>query len=495
MSLFYKITLCLFAVCTSVRAGLGHSHTQAKPPPPLIILALPTSRAGVPFSANELLLRRTQGVKAVVLPLSWKQVEPKRGKFDWKSQEQSVAIVRKSKLEWIASWNVLDRTQLPEWFAGKFGSQYRVCVEHGREGLEQSPWNPLLRQCTGQVLGAFGAKYRNALPNTLLLDLPNAPQNSGDEQGHAHSGYWSGDRFAVSNFQAWLFRRYGGNSPLRDAWGEYRNLTTLTPFVREKAPNLTAWRDMTQWYADSQTTWAKFCLQEARKTLPMGRVALRLSLALASENAQDILALIRASAQLGGAVCFVVPPDEESLVLLELAYSAAKEANPQCRVLIDNSGSPLSLAVIGKRLPLEQCAAIVVSASEKRAGIAVPKPEISAIGERPQQAAVLLPPPCVRQQGLLSALALLSQKYSCRLVDERTIADGALTGTETRILILPQRPVLAQNTWERVAFWLKSGGTVIYHRGEKPRIIEGEDTLPDNVKPIIESHSQPLVLP
>lgn len=99
----------------------------------------------------------------------------------------------------------------------------------------------------------------------------------------------------------------------------------------------------------------------------------------------------------------------------------------------------------------------------------------------------------MRQEGLLASLALLNQKYSCRLVDERTIADGALTQTQT--LILPQRPVLARNTWERIAFWLKSGGTVIYDTGEKPRTIEGDATLPDSVKFIIQAHSQNLILP
>lgn len=483
----------LILSCTALAVSLSQAYSQAKRPQPVIVLAPQSQRATtLPISANELARRRVQGIKTVILPLSWKHIEPKRAQFDWKLQDHSLAIVQKSRLGWIASWNMLDKTQLPEWFAGKFDAQYRRCIEHGHEGQEQSPWNPILRQHIARVLGAFGAKYRKTPPNTLLLDLPDLPQNPADKQGHAHSGYWGGDQFAVSNFQAWLFRRYGGSSPLRDAWGEYRNLSTLTPFVREQAPNLTAWRDMTQWYAASQTAWAKFCLQEARKTLPMGRVALRLSLSLSPENAQDILDLIRTSAQIGGAVCFVVPPDEESLVLLELAYSAAKAANSQCRILIDKSSSPLSLAVIGKRLPLEQCAAIIVSASEKRAGIALPKPELPAIGARPQ-AAILLPPPCVRQDGLLSTLELLSRKYSCHLVDERTIAEGALA--ETQILILPQRPVLERNTWEHIAFWLKSSGKVLYHTDEKPRIIEGDGVLPDNINPIIEAHTQPLILP
>jgi len=211
----------LILSCTALAVSLSQAYSQAKRPQPVIVLAPQSQRATtLPISANELARRRVQGIKTVILPLSWKHIEPKRAQFDWKLQDHSLAIVQKSRLGWIASWNMLDKTQLPEWFAGKFDAQYRRCIEHGREGQEQSPWNPILRQHIARVLGAFGAKYRKTPPNTLLLDLPDLPQNPTDKQGHAHSGYWGGDQFAVSNFQAWLFRRYGGSSPLRDAWGE-----------------------------------------------------------------------------------------------------------------------------------------------------------------------------------------------------------------------------------------------------------------------------------
>jgi hypothetical protein len=344
--------LTLASVCSpgNCQQAANTSHS-----PQIFLYPASTSPAASTASAG-----KAQGASGLVISALWKHIEPQRRRLNWTFLRQSVTQTKQAKLKPIIVWNVTHAEQLPTWYAGKFGSQGLVRIGDGKTLGEQSFWNSTFRQHTIDLLQSFRKQFAKTPPEMLLFEMPSLPQEKNDG-----TDFWGGDPFAAESFRLWLIRKYGGNSPLRDAWGEFHNVNTVLPFTQAEAPNEQAWLDLTAWYAASQTEWARLLLTQSRPGMPLGRVALRLKPRLRPETGTDWAALAKLSAQSVGAVCFVVPADAESLPLLYNLANEARKTRSDCRILLDLTETRLPAAQIFAALPDVPISAVLVKAGDR----------------------------------------------------------------------------------------------------------------------------------
>jgi len=261
---------------------------------------------------------RAMGITGHQWRVRWGMCEPVAGRYDWSICDRYVDAYRRTGIKWAPVLVLGSADAVPAWFRARRDAGYQgfVCLEHGREHVAPSLWSPALKRHIARFVEAFCRRYRDAgviesLSLAITGERGEAAYPSGsrvardarDRLLHTHEGLWAGDPCAVESFRAWLARKYGGSSPLRDAWGpRASNLNTVRPFLKRDAPNERAWLDLCDWYIGSLTEWCGFWMAEARKHFPVGDLYLCTRPEGSPEWGVDLGGQCRAAKAAGGGI-------------------------------------------------------------------------------------------------------------------------------------------------------------------------------------------------
>ncbi|MBN1350306.1 beta-galactosidase [candidate division KSB1 bacterium] len=223
---------------------------------------------------------RLLGFNGVESYVKWNFVEPQKGRFDWHFYDAVVDEARKHQLKWFPLLIVGSAYTLPEWY---FKSPENVgfkCLEHDKGNYIQTIFCDNQTPYVKAFLNAFGTHYE---PKKALLGVRLGPSgNFGESQypasgewgfkwaaHHIHIGWWAGDEFAASHFQAFLKQKYASIAALNSAWDEnYSAFEDIKPFIPQFAEVKRKRKDFIDWYVWAMTDWCEKWAIWSREAMP-----------------------------------------------------------------------------------------------------------------------------------------------------------------------------------------------------------------------------------
>ncbi|GHU79309.1 hypothetical protein FACS1894191_1830 [Clostridia bacterium] len=221
---------------------------------------------------------KASGVTSIQIYTFWRDYEPKeRGKFEWEHYDRQVRLVRDAGLKYVPFILIGPKYASPEWWLNDPNHVPLRCLEHDKENMIDSPWNPLLRTEIDRVLKAFAEHY---LPWGILESIqPGIGGDYGESEMpaignwpgdyHTHRGFWMADPHARASFRKFVAERYGTIEAVNKAWDYfYRSIDDIQPFLPHKAHSRTALFDELEWYTSSMTDFVDFWMATCRKYFP-----------------------------------------------------------------------------------------------------------------------------------------------------------------------------------------------------------------------------------
>jgi len=427
----------------------------------------------------------------------WNLCEPEPGRFDWSVYDKFVAVYKRHKLKWVPFLIVGSAYSLPDWYYKKPGSQGYVCLEHGQESDVQSLWNPKLREHVARFIRAFCERYRDeGIIESILLGVTGnygeaiyvATGNdwTADIHGpyHTHGGFWAGDKYAVESFRVWLIRKYGGTSPLRDAWGEsVHNINEVTPFLKRDAPNERAWLDFCDWYIHSMTEWSRFWLRETRKHFPKGDIYLCTGGHAPPEHGANFGDQCKIAAEVDGGVRITNEGSDYRANFSLTRWVASAGRQYGAYFSFEPAGAVDANGVVAR---------IYNATASGARGLHYYFPNLFDTEAARQnfvqwggqfwqrrpivEMAVYYPQTHVKLNGndFLDYAQPLRDRFDFDFMSDEQILDGGLKGV--RALILLHGNVSEEKVWREVLAWVRGGGLLLYPSGMgRLRTVEGKE--------------------
>lgn len=222
-------------------------------------------------------------VTSVESYVTWADVEPKEGEWDWRKWDRQVEILQKAGLKWVPFLIAGPAYATPAWFADGPESHVYRCLDHGVDSKVQSLWNPHLRPRIERFVAAFAERYRDSgVLESVLLGVtgiygesiyPAGPEGgwTADRVGryHNHMGWWAADPLAEAAFRKAMTEQYGSMAKLNAAWdSSFKSFDDVKTFNPDKAPNDRARSDLVEWYEQTMTDWSVFWVETTRKVFP-----------------------------------------------------------------------------------------------------------------------------------------------------------------------------------------------------------------------------------
>ncbi len=213
------------------------------------------------------------GVTSVETYVLWKDIEGAgEGRFDFSLFDEDLTALKEKSLKWVPFLVIGPWYSTPEWFLRSEKSVPSVCLEHNKQGGNQSIWSPFLKDQVKRTLKAFLDHYKGetAIESVLVGisgDYGEAIQTVyGNWPGeyHGHRGYWAGDAYAVESFRNFLLYHYDSLANINYSWGTHYSWEEVRPFMPtlSSAPSRKALLDFHQWYKESMTSWADWWLTQ-----------------------------------------------------------------------------------------------------------------------------------------------------------------------------------------------------------------------------------------
>lgn len=225
------------------------------------------------------------GFTSIETYVTWKNFEPKPGKFDWNMYDEQVELFQEYGLKWVPFFIMGPWYATPSWFQESTQSAGYVCLEHGKENGVQSLWNPALPQHIDRCLAEFAQHFLSSEPQRIESVLLGITGDYGEaiypvygnwpDNYHTHPGYWCADPGAKQDLREKLKAKYGEIENLNIAWStSFKDFAEIEPFLDENRPNPQAWLDLNHWYLNAMTHWADLWLELARKHMPQSQLYL-----------------------------------------------------------------------------------------------------------------------------------------------------------------------------------------------------------------------------
>lgn len=426
---------------------------------------------------------KSLGVTSHELYIRWNLCETEPNRFDWSVYDRFVALYKKHGLKWVPFLIAGSAYSLPRWYYKQPGSAGYVCLEHGLESDVQSLWNPELRKHVARFIAAFCDRYRDSgVIETILLGVTGNygeaiyPVTGNDWTAdiygpyHSHPGFWCGDRYAVESFRNWLGRKYGGSSPLRDAWGERAPLVgQAKPFLRRDAPNERAWLDLCDWYIGSMTAWSRFWLRETRKHFPKGDIQLCTGGHAPPEHGADFGEQCRIAAEIGGGVRITNEASDPGVNFSLTRWVASAGRQYGAHYSFEPAGEVNAKGVIAR---------IFNATASGARGLHYYSPNLfgtedarinfvrwgAEFRQREPfwEIAVYYPQTHIKLNGndFLSFVQPLRDRFDFCYRSDRQILDGGLRSV--KVLILLHGNIAEAGVWRAITEWIRSGGVLIY---------------------------------
>lgn len=230
-------------------------------------------------------LAKALGFNGLELYVRWSYIEPTReGDFDFTYYDALVAKMGEYGMKWFPLLVVGSEYALPKWFIESKENIGFRCLEHGKENLIQSIWSPFHQRHVSRVLQAFGKHYDRS--GTLLGVRLGPSGNFGESQYpaggnwpaegrqmHIHIGLWSGDAYALQDFQTQMAARYGTIDALNQAWdAKYKGFSDIQMQLPETIESKRHRIDYSQWYTRCMSDWCGWWAQEAAKAMPNTKI-------------------------------------------------------------------------------------------------------------------------------------------------------------------------------------------------------------------------------
>lgn len=224
---------------------------------------------------------RDAGVRAVETRLTWWELEPSEGRFDWSRIDRDAQKISDAGLEvGIFPW----WQHPPRWYCEQAGPDafYR-CLEHGESSSILSLWAPGTLATYDRLYQALAERYGEILDFIYVgisgdfgeVVYPHGIKHYLFSPKHNHDGFWCGDGHARVSWQSFLRSRYASISDLNAAWET--NLTgwegPLMPEVPMEKNNLRCRVDFMDWCTGSLLAFMESVCQVVRKHLPTTRAA------------------------------------------------------------------------------------------------------------------------------------------------------------------------------------------------------------------------------
>ncbi|MCL1909456.1 MAG: beta-galactosidase [Kiritimatiellaeota bacterium] len=238
---------------------------------------------GVPFGSpcekEALAAVKELGFTSVQIYTFWRDFEPgSEGGFDWKNIDREVALIKEAGLKYVPFLLMGPKYAAPDWWLKDPRHRNLKCLEHNRESLIESIWNPAFNAQIERVCQAFAAHF---MPMDVLESVqpgicgdygealyPAVGNWPGDY--HTHRGLWVAGDDAKADMRAHLRQLYGDEiAALNKAWRtSYASFDAIEPFPKHRAPSRTAWLDFILWTQDSMTRYSEFWMKTCRAAFP-----------------------------------------------------------------------------------------------------------------------------------------------------------------------------------------------------------------------------------
>ena len=223
---------------------------------------------------------QTLGFTGIESYVTWNNVEPEKGRFDWSYYDGVALEARKYGLKWFPLLIVGSSYSLPKWFHDSSENVGFQCLEHHKGNNIQSIFCENQTPYVKNFLTAFGTHYE---PMDVLLGVRLGPSgNFGESQypaggnwgyagelEHIHVGWWAGDPNATLRFREYLKKKYATIEALNNAWSEkYASFDAVETFIPQFAETQRKRKDFVDWYMDAMTAWCERWDVWAREAMP-----------------------------------------------------------------------------------------------------------------------------------------------------------------------------------------------------------------------------------
>ena len=448
-------------------------------------------------SPTDAAVYKALSVTSVESYVTWADVEPKEGEWDWSKWDRQVEILQKAGLKWVPFLIAGPAYATPDWFANGPDSHVYRCLDHGLDSKVQSIWNPRLRPRIERFLAAFAERYGDSgVLESVLLGVtgiygesiyPAGPEGgwTADRVGryHNHMGWWAADPLAEAAFRAEMSERYGSIDKLNAAWGSsFGSFDDVKTFNPDKASNDRARSDLVEWYEQTMTDWSVFWVEAAREAFPktpiylctggdghpmLGADFTAQAAAIApagagirvtnegSDYAENFVVTreVATATRVYGTFCGIEPASGvNARGVVARIYNATASGARQLHDYAPNT--------LGPNAPIEALAAFRANAH-----FLIPrKPEPIAALYLSRETWALDPTAIRRTYNLAQTFR---DATDIDFVTRRSVIDGHLK--DHRLLALAESPALDPKAAEAIETWVREGGTLLaLSRSDQP---------------------------
>lgn len=442
---------------------------------------------------------------------SWSLLEQEPGIWDFSLFRQNAERLDAAGIRYVPfCW--LHFT--PKWFMDRPEFVPYRCLEHDRPLTQLSLWAPATRRIyeeyysrLSREMGDRVAFIRLAMPSEYgEVGYPIGMTNWLVPQQHVHAGFWCGDAEARKAFRTWAVGRYKSVRKLNEAWGasfetveaiDYPPLDTKACVEPDNVSARRRWLDFIDWYQDA---WGEFIRWSAAVVkrhfpgfgLPQTGADLRtrkeivVSLGYGGETAcfgndqgRHVKAMLAAgaSAQTPG----------------DIGYFATRRVSTACRFY----GVPYYTEPPGDVDRNREVRRIWMDASNgtqvyfdypqnmDRARDLFARYKHHLNGQRSVTDVALiiasttqwLHPDWGYPPYLMSLGETVRALLDYEVVDERMLAEGALTKLGTRVAVLSDAEYMEAPALAALEKWVRTGGVLVLANVKAIRTTDGSDAI------------------
>ncbi len=360
----------------------------------------------------------------------------------------------------------------PEWYA----------TAHGLGGGPLSIWSPDLDRFNQEVYSGLKENFPDRIKSIcagIYGDYGEAafPLSLSDSASR-YAGFWAGDALARADFKSSMLKKYGSVNALNAAWRTAFSSADEIAYPRLDGSDCLRYvLDFVDWYFSAMTEFAAKVCRVVRQSFPDTPIVVKLGSGEDPVSGQDDSALVKALAGLGVTVR-AAPGRGKDLGFMHIAsackfYGASMEMDlgdaaekvDEARGLFLAAGSGCSSVFAQGIDALRQ--ADVFSRCRR-----------NLRGDRGITDVALFFPTTRHRLDwhepyppkLAEAAGELRDMLDFDVVDERMVLDGALE--RYRVPAIFDGDVLEQNSFNRIAAWVKNGGHLVL--GQSPLMnVEG----------------------
>lgn len=476
--------------------NLSVSYIQASP-----IGAYPRPDFFEPPPAAESLARlKHLGLVADEDYVAWGAVEREPGDWVWKQHDAVEQALHRAGLKYV----VYDWVHFPPvWLRDRPRDQRTLmrCLEHNQEANYLSIFDPRTIEWYDHFYRHLHEHFGSRIDDVYACIL--GPYGEGNyplyvpdwvKMGHCHEGYWCGDAFAIRALQTAMKGRYGKVARLNRAWGtRFRSFDEVQPpreLADEKFKPAPAafptpqdkrrWLDFITWYHQAIIDFAERSLRTVLKYFPPEKVRMKPGGTAAGINPIAWGTYSPGYAKMARRYPVVLQPADCQGAVFADKWAGTAYQFYRVRECSEPAGNLDDRTFVRRMFSDASCGASQLFSYEFERHSADIRKYIHLFTGQPgdTEVAVYCPTTLYRLganlQRTIQACYPLRDLCEFDVLDELLIADGALTTSRYRALLLFQAEIVDQPILDKMAAFLRSGGRIFAVGDASVRNVEGK---------------------